>query len=185
MEERERCYSFILSQIPHDTEINDKIINTKDKHDKRWTNSFTGMTTMTLRYSYRYLKLNYVNNQVKLQWSRRLRKINCYSLQWLLISLLPATTEVGRASQGHFEPENGLGNILPHLKQYFRENDIFIIISLSQSTAGHRPLQFLDISLDLRLLARYFDNIVLFNRMASLNNAIFQICYYIVDDTRI
>jgi hypothetical protein len=30
---------------------------------------------------------------------------------------------------------------------------IIIIISLSQSTAGHRPLQLLAISLDLRLLA--------------------------------
>jgi hypothetical protein len=33
---------------------------------------------------------------------------------------------------------------------------IIIIISLSQSTAGHRPLQLLAISLDLRLLASSF-----------------------------
>jgi hypothetical protein len=43
-------------------------------------------------------------------------------------------------------------SMLKNKKEYFRKIFIIIIISPPQSTAGHRPLQLLAISLDLRLL---------------------------------
>jgi hypothetical protein len=62
----------------------------------------------------------------------------------LLFYFVPATTR------------NDKSNTFKNFGKYF----IIIIISPPQSTAGHRPLQLLAISLDLRLLASSSHNYV-------------------------